>query len=33
MAGADFNWDYIYPDGLGKLMNLLSYPFEKNLLD
>ena len=29
VAGADFNWDYIYPDGLGKLMNLLSYPFEK----
>lgn len=29
VAGADFNWDYIHPNGSGRLINLPAYPFEK----
>lgn len=28
VAGADFNWESLYPDGSGKLMSLPPYPFD-----
>lgn len=29
VAGADFDWEAIHPDGSGKLISLPSYPFEQ----
>ncbi|MCK4258169.1 MAG: AMP-binding protein [Halanaerobiales bacterium] len=29
VAGANFDWEYIHPNGSGKLLHLPSYPFEQ----
>lgn len=30
VLGADINWNILYPNGVGKIMNLPAYPFVKN---
>ena len=30
VVGASINWEVLYPDGTGNMMNIPSYPFEKN---
>ncbi|MEE0931323.1 MAG: beta-ketoacyl synthase N-terminal-like domain-containing protein, partial [Acutalibacteraceae bacterium] len=30
VLGTDINWDILYPNGVGRIMNLPAYPFVKN---
>jgi acyl-CoA synthetase (AMP-forming)/AMP-acid ligase II/3-oxoacyl-(acyl-carrier-protein) synthase/acyl carrier protein len=30
LHGGQINWEYIYPNGIGHIVNLPAYPFEKN---
>ena len=30
VLGTDINWDILYPNGVGNIMNLPAYPFVKN---